>query len=575
MEEKMGYRTQWTQITTDLQEFENSKTNTQPAIAVGGFAGSPSYIFAWKGPNSTDEIHLSGVAPISGASTDAAPALAVLNSYLVSRLYLAWKVGKTVKVRQYVLTEDGFPVVGRWEELPTTHGRSSEPAVATDATPALAAGVDNNLYMVWKTPGPDALLAWSAYDGSGWSAPDTIPLAKTSTNPALVGWFSRGEAAVIFCLAWKGANTDDVFWSSFTPGSSSFTQNHVPGASTDAAPALTTGYVGGSYIPYVVWKDKGDGLLSFAPLSGKTAGVTTTMMQAGTNAGPAAANWSNYDPSDPEETFNYLILAWKGTKTDNVWSGSFSVLPDPAPLRPNTRPHTLGSSCNYVMSTNGAHITALSLTIEVTQEIVSDNGFGFQLNCYTTQNEYSAWQQYILCYDPSQAFQFAGQVDNWTTTAEILNSGLSWFCPIEGATPAGTVLGIALSFDSSSQKVIGAKFTATLPGKPESSLTLKLKDLLTDAGPKESLSRMSPIVAFEFCFVGKDGSTAVLTSGAGTITYTASPALTAGEGFPGFIEYTEATGEQANSGYSQLPAGSSETFTQSFVTVPTVGWWLS
>ena len=122
---------------------------------------------------------------------------------------------------------------------------------------------------------------------------------------------------------------------------------------------------------------------------------------------------------------------------------------------------------------------------------------GFQLNCYTTQNEYSAWQQYILSYDPSQSQNFAGQVDNWTTTAEILNSGLIWFCPIEGPTPAGTLFGITLSFDPSTKKVIGVKFTATLPGKPQAPLFLTLSNLKTDAGPKENISQMSPIVAFQ------------------------------------------------------------------------------
>ena len=581
------YQTQWTQITTDLQEFEICKTNTQPAIALVGFAGEPSYIFAWKGPSSTDEIHLSTVAPINGAATDAAPALAVGGSYLVTTLYLAWKVGNGVNVRQYILAEDGFPmVVGSWEKLPTANGRSSEPDALTDAAPALAVGVDNKLYIVWKTPGDDAFLAWSVYDGSGWSKPETIPLAKTSTNPALVSWLSEGEAKVTFCLAWKGANTDDVFWSSFTPGSSSITQNHVLGASTDAAPAVTTGYVGGSYTPYVVWKDKSDGLVSYAPLSGKTAGVITTLVQAATNAGPAATNWSNYDPSDPEQTFNSLILAWKGANSDTVWSGGFNVLPDPAPLRPYTQPHTLGSNCNYIMSTDGAFITALSIMIEVTQEIASSNGYGLQLNCFAPHNEYSAWQQYVLQNDLTQ---FWGQADNWKLKTpsgytEIVNyqpfPGGTGFCLLKGPTPAGTILEIELTFDSATKKVTGATFTATVPGqKKVPPFLVSLYDAPIDAGPHkkgpdEELPQMSPIVAFQVLLVAKDQKTTVFSSGAGTITITCKPGVAAGEGFPLIVEFPEPSGEEGNSGYSQLPAGFSETFTQSFVTVPTVGGWL-
>ena len=80
---------------------------------------------------------------------------------------------------------------------------------------------------------------------------------------------------------------------------------------------------------------------------------------------------------------------------------------------------------------------------------------------------------------------------------------------------------------------------------------------------------MSPIVAFQLNFVGKDGTTAVLASGAGTITYKASPALTALPGFPPFVWDTLLTVEGANSVYSLLPLGSSTTFTQSFTAAAT------
>jgi hypothetical protein len=80
---------------------------------------------------------------------------------------------------------------------------------------------------------------------------------------------------------------------------------------------------------------------------------------------------------------------------------------------------------------------------------------------------------------------------------------------------------------------------------------------------------MSPIVAFQLDFVGKDGATAALASGAGTITYTASPAVTALPDFPTFVEYAEQTGEGANSVYSLLPLGSKTIFTQSFAAAAT------
>jgi hypothetical protein len=55
----------------------------------------------------------------------------------------------------------------------------------------------------------------------------------------------------------------------------------------------------------------------------------------------------------------------------------------------------------------------------------------------------------------------------------------------------------------------------------------------------------------------------VLSSGAGTITYTASNALTALPAVPSWAIGLP-TGETANSLYGVLPANPSKTFTQSF-----------
>lgn len=517
-------------------------------------------------------------------------------------LYAAWK-GETGDDRLFCAVFDG----STWQSGPTIPGNSS-------TGPSLAF-LNHKLYAAWKGEHDDKRLFYSGLGEKGWDAQLTIP-GNSDTGPSLVtlngtlyaGWKGEADLRLFYaefhgtswspqvqmthngsdagfssCVgpslavfngtlyaAWRGAIADQsIYYASFD-GTAWTAPNRLPGAEqSSTGPSLAqfdnklyviTKGLGADERLFLGWFD--------AEMTWHAASGPITEITCNSSIGAALSPFGGK-----------LYAIWKGPDADQQifcasfdgsnWSAQPNV-PGNTGQDMATMPYAgLGSGSNYILSTNGDPITALSVNIAVTQEISSDVGFGFQLNCYTTQNEYSAWQQYILCYDPSQAFQFAGQVDNWTTTAEILNSGLIWFCPIEGPTPAGTVFGITLTFDSPSKKVIGATFTATLPGQPQKSLPLTLSDLSTDVGPKEQLTQMSPIVAFQLDFVGKDGTVAVLTSGAGTITYTVSPALTALPDFPSFVEYDEPTGEGANSVYSLLPLGSQTSFTQSFATAAT------
>jgi hypothetical protein len=76
---------------------------------------------------------------------------------------------------------------------------------------------------------------------------------------------------------------------------------------------------------------------------------------------------------------------------------------------------------------------------------------------------------------------------------------------------------------------------------------------------------LAPIVALELDLVGYDnGHSTVLSSGAGTITYTASSLLTVLSQEPVCTQGDVVTEETANSFYGELSAGPSNTFTQSF-----------
>jgi hypothetical protein len=80
-----------------------------------------------------------------------------------------------------------------------------------------------------------------------------------------------------------------------------------------------------------------------------------------------------------------------------------------------------------------------------------------------------------------------------------------------------------------------------------------------------SSADLSPIVAFELDIVGYDnGQSTTLSSGSGTITYTATNAMTVANAEPAYCEFDGGTVETANTAYGELPTGSSATFVQSF-----------
>lgn len=81
---------------------------------------------------------------------------------------------------------------------------------------------------------------------------------------------------------------------------------------------------------------------------------------------------------------------------------------------------------------------------------------------------------------------------------------------------------------------------------------------------------LAPIIAFEVVLAGPNGGqTTTLSSGAGTITYTASNPLTVINYVPPCaLTPNLGTTENANSFYGELPPGPSTRLTQSLLRVP-------
>jgi len=133
--------------------------------------------------------------------------------------------------------------------------------------------------------------------------------------------------------------------------------------------------------------------------------------------------------------------------------------------------------------------------------------------------------------------------------------------PTAGNLPAGTyeiILGNDASgnVNSVAWVVNGVKYTPTPPTIPA---------LLVANGL--SANDVAPIIAFTLNLVGPvNGESAVLTSGAGLITYSASSPLTVTNQEPAACieDITGFTCERATSSYGQLPANPANPFSQTF-----------
>lgn len=220
----------------------------------------------------------------------------------------------------------------------------------------------------------------------------------------------------------------------------------------------------------------------------------------------------------------------------------------------------LGSNSNYLLC-NQAHITGLSVTINVTQDITGSDGFGFQVNCYSAAADYDGGQQYLIYLAPGGSPQLTAMVDNWHTTSDQLINTQPKLASLSAHTlPAGYKLKISLTNDASGN-INGATYQAwDNNGNSIGNVTINLLSL---SGVTQQ--DLDPIVAFQLNFVDYlNGGITVLSSGAGTISYSASVPLTVLNTEPSYVDWDFVTVERANSVYGPLSSSVEHSYTQSF-----------
>jgi hypothetical protein len=260
--------------------------------------------------------------------------------------------------------------------------------------------------------------------------------------------------------------------------------------------------------------------------------------------------------------------------------------PSPGPAEPRGG---LGSNNNYFMFApvaggGCANLLNVSVTLSVQQAIVwastgpstppggyAPPGFSLQVNCYSLvpsspTPKYPLIQQYIVNL---WGTQLLGAINTWTgpTSPVILPSGNEFTLPLgpslpSTAIPAGYNLTITLGNDPSGNvnSVSWVVNGTAYPPSPQS-----IPALLTANGL--SATDIGPIVGFTVGLVGPvNAESAVLTSGSGKITYSASSPLTVSNAEPlqcGAVS-TSFTLETATTSYGVLPANPGNPFSQSF-----------
>jgi hypothetical protein len=182
-------------------------------------------------------------------------------------------------------------------------------------------------------------------------------------------------------------------------------------------------------------------------------------------------------------------------------------------------------------------------------------GFSFQLNCYSPKPAsptpgYPAWQQYIISL---LGTQLNGAVNSYNESGSgvsgVPNQLLGPSLP-HVAIPKGYILNITLNSDPSD------------PSGAINSVTWFVNGVRYNA----PIFNPTPIVAFTLNLVGPiGGESAVLSSGAGIITYSAATPLTVTNAEPTkCADFRGYTCERATSSYGELPANPPTPFTQTF-----------
>ena len=455
----------------------------------------------------------------------------------------------------------------------------------TNVAPAVVSA-NNSLYLFWKGAS-DNNIYWtvtSSGENQGlWAfqqkvtTPSGTP--ETSDSPAIT------LAGQTIHLTWKGPSDDNVGWSTYStpvnPDGNNLDLN-TAGAWSNQQTILT----GSAHSPAiirdgnnVVWLayTGNNGGVSFVGLVNGQWKPVYNRLGIGSSKGPALISTGDSNTT--------IMMAWKGAGNDGgIYYGSMIGPQVGIPTGP--APGTvLGGNRNYIIANlsgnNGNALTGVQVVIDVTEDIDSDIGIGFQLNAYSNSGALSAWQQYFIWQSvvSSSEVHIVGQIEPWpqstagtgdeTTKYDLLNH--SYVLATLGSTKIPKGYQFTITLGTTSNKVSSAQFRVVdnngnvLYGQPAIPLIgLSLDDGTTTTVPATSAD-LAEIIAYQLDLVGPINSEqAKMTSGAGIITYYVNGVMSANQNLPANTDSDWHTLEQTNSVYSTLPQGTSGSFVQTF-----------
>jgi hypothetical protein len=238
----------------------------------------------------------------------------------------------------------------------------------------------------------------------------------------------------------------------------------------------------------------------------------------------------------------------------------------PPPVPVALPPSGLKSNSNYVLfSDKDIPLLDLRVIIRVTQDLVSTDGFSFQLNALPPDGFESISQQYAIACLGSGFQDLTAFVQIWHSFKGPFLNDSAGLGSLKTANrlPAGYQLEISL-VNGPDGTVTAVNFLVIdNHGKTQANHTINISE------KSNGQVARAPIVAFQFNVVGPDNkSHAEFLSGAAVVTYVAQSPLLVSNNQPADTTSIQ-TDETSNSFYSQLPVGSpSGTVTQFVSTWP-------
>jgi hypothetical protein len=224
---------------------------------------------------------------------------------------------------------------------------------------------------------------------------------------------------------------------------------------------------------------------------------------------------------------------------------------------------SLGSNSNLIITSpsNGVPcnaITTLTVTINVLSDIISSDGFAFQLNTYSANipdagANYPTYQQYGIAFYENENNLF-GYVDNWAASGETINETIVLSTLDKNYLPAGYSMTMVLSNDDSGN-VSSVSFSGSNNGIPFVPQSIDLTSVID-----------APIVAATVDLIDSAGGyDTVFYSGSGIMVYSSDEQLSAGTSIPSCAATGwSISGETGNSIYGPMPSKPGHNLAQSF-----------